>query len=149
MSSFYNARNVEENSRRPSTTLGAKFRAPSSRVGTKERPLSPGEVIPDDSASNAPPRRSVSDVPKINGNSRTAGERQTGRVHLGTRENLQVRTRSPVKISLDGGTEEKGSWAKSAVGPNRHPIEEPASAPKERKKIREWGEGNKRTFPQC
>ncbi|KAK4694803.1 gamma-tubulin complex component 2, partial [Lecanoromycetidae sp. Uapishka_2] len=109
MSTSANARNAAENSRRPSTTTGAKLRAPSSRVAGKDRTFSSSEVIPEDSASNGPHRRTASGASKLNGGSgRSVGGRQTERIHLATRDNLQVRTRSPVKlpksdIAEDGG----------------------------------------------
>ena len=98
MSASASNRHAADTSRRPSTTSGAKLRGPSSRVATKERPLSSGEVIPEDSASNAAPRKSASEAHKVNGRSRTASERQTGRAQLATRDNFQIRTRSPVKV---------------------------------------------------
>lgn len=140
MSASANARNATENTRRP-TTSGAKSRAPSSRVAPKERPFSSGEVIPEDSASNAPPRRSVSDVQRINGESRKANERQTARVHLGLRENLQVRTRSPVKLHSEDGPNERHSREMFPVQPRSRVADELAPAPKKGKKnIRELGE---------
>ena len=108
MSTSSNARISADHSRRPSTTTsGPKSRVPSSRVGTKERRLSSGEVIPEDSASNPRHRRSASGTSKVNGSNRTISEQQTARVHLATRENLQVKTRSPVKPSPEDGAEDK------------------------------------------
>lgn len=107
MSTTINARKTSENSRRPSATSGNQSRAPSSRLGARERPLSSAEVIPEDSASNGPRRKPASGAQKINGSGTTL--RQTGRVHLATRENLQVRTRSPVKVAVDDDVEDQGS----------------------------------------
>ena len=108
MSTTANARKTAENSRRPSATSGAHSRAPSSRLVAREQTLSSAEVIPEDSASNAPHRRSASGAQKMNGSTTTFGEKQTGRVHLATRENLHFRTRSPVKSSVgDGGEDRK------------------------------------------
>ena len=42
----------------------------------------------------------------MNGSGTITSEKQTGRVHLATRENLQVRTRSPVKSSVGDGIED-------------------------------------------
>ena len=109
MSTTANARNTAGNSKRPSTTSGAQSRAPSSRLGARERPLSSAEVIPEDSASNGPHRNSASGAQKVNGSTTTYSERQTGRVHLATRENLQVRTRSPTKVPVTDGVEDRGS----------------------------------------
>ena len=134
MSSFLNARNTAENARRPSTTSGAKARGPSSRVATKEKPLSSGEVIPEDSASNAPPRRGVSDAIKVNGSSKTTSERHIGRVNLGRRDNLQVRTRSPVKIPLDDGDNEKSPSERFPVRPSSQPGDAWALGPKKERK---------------
>ena len=118
MSNMVNARNSAESSKRPSTSLGAKFRGPSSRVATKDRPLSSGEVIPEDSASNAPPRRSASEVHEINGGSRTGSERQSGKVQLSVRDSARIRTRSPVKISSDGISEARPPKERFPVRPS-------------------------------
>ncbi|KAL2046994.1 hypothetical protein N7G274_001012 [Stereocaulon virgatum] len=107
MSTSTNARNAADNSRRPSATSGAKSRVPSSRLAAKERPLSSGEVIPEDSASNPPHRRNASGTSKVNGGGGRFSERQTARVHLATRDNLQVRTRSPVKVPVKDEADER------------------------------------------
>lgn len=89
-----------EPERGPSTTFGGRSRVPSSRMGARERPLSSGEVIPEDSASNAPSRRTLSTSHKNNAfSAKIQMERHVGRVQQTTREKLQVRTRSPVKPS--------------------------------------------------
>lgn len=127
MSTTANARNTAENSRKPTATSGAKSRAPSSRLGARDRPLSAAEVVPEDSASNGPHKRSASAAQKMNGSTGTFGERQTGRVHLATRENLQVRTRSPVKIPRSDGVEDRVRQSSRAV-------EGQAQAPRKEKK---------------
>ena len=140
MSAFVSSGNVSENNRRPSTTSGAKPRAPSTRGAPKDRPFSSGEVIPEDSASNAPPRRSVSDAQKVNGRIKTGSERQTARVHLATRDNLQVRTRSPVKVLSGDDAEERSPREKIPVRPRGLPGQGPAPVlKKERKNLREFG----------
>ncbi|KAL8735199.1 MAG: hypothetical protein Q9166_001075 [cf. Caloplaca sp. 2 TL-2023] len=103
MSSSVNPRSTAYNDRRTPTTSGAKPRVPSSRVAVKERPTSSGDIVPDDSASNAPQRSTAPH--KVNGYSRNATERQTERVQsqVTTRERLQLRTKSPVKsYPVDG-----------------------------------------------
>ncbi|KAL8653208.1 MAG: hypothetical protein Q9226_003939, partial [Calogaya cf. arnoldii] len=97
MSSSVNPRNTAYSDRRNNGTTGAKPRLPSSRATAKERPSSSGDIVPDDSASNAPQRPNPSY--RTNGYSRNATERQTSRVQsqLTTRESLHVRTKSPVK----------------------------------------------------
>ena len=133
-----NARSTADNSRQPSATSGDKFRAPSSQSGTRERPLSFAEVIPDDSASNGPGRRSASGAQKINGSIKIS-ERKTGRVHLATRENLQVRTRSPVKSPLDDGIEDGGPKQRTSTRQSGLVVEGQAKAPrKEKKASREY-----------
>jgi hypothetical protein len=135
MSSSANARSVAENSRRPSTTTGAKIRAPSSRVNAKERPLSSGEVIPEDSASNAPHRRSASGTSKPNGGiGRGFGGSQTERIHLATRDNLQVRTRSPVKLSK-GDDVEEGVPADVPSRQDSRAADRPARNPRKEKEV--------------
>ncbi|KAL8841844.1 MAG: hypothetical protein Q9176_003031 [Flavoplaca citrina] len=96
MSSSANPRNNAYNDRR-NGTAGTKPRLPSSRATAKERPGSSGDVVPDDSASNAPYRPNPSY--KTDGYSRNTTERQTSRIksQLTTRETLQVRTTSPGK----------------------------------------------------
>ncbi|KAK3176796.1 hypothetical protein OEA41_008121 [Lepraria neglecta] len=134
MSTSTNARNAADNSRRPSAPSGVKSRVPSSRVAAKERPLSSGEVIPEDSASNPPHRRNASGTSKVNGGSGRFSEWQTGRVHLATRDNLQVRTRSPVKVPVrDEADDRIPSDLPSRQG--SRPAERPAPAPRKEKKV--------------
>lgn len=135
MSSSTNIRNAADNSRRPSTASGANARAPPSRVAARERPFPSGEVIPEDSASNAPPRRSASDATKVNGGSKTVNERQTSRVQLATRENVHVRTRSPVRRSAGDGNGERISKEKASVRPGSRFSEGQALPPRKDKKV--------------
>ncbi|KAL8709328.1 MAG: hypothetical protein Q9220_005921 [cf. Caloplaca sp. 1 TL-2023] len=103
MSTSGNPRNTAYNDRRTTTTTGAKLRFPSSRAAARERPTSSGEILPEDSASNAPTK--ADPPPRVNGYSRHTSERQTGRIHtqVTTKESLQVRTKSPVKrYGVDG-----------------------------------------------
>lgn len=132
MSTSTSARNAAENSRRPSTASGAKFRGPSSRVAGKERPFSSGEVIPEDSASNAPSKRTVSEAHKVNGGSRTVSERQTGRSNVATRETLQVRTRSPFKVSSNHDSASRSP--QESIRPRSRTTEGQAPQPKKEKK---------------
>lgn len=130
-----NARNTAESSRRLPATSGAKPRAPSSRLGARERPLSSAEVIPEDSASNGPHRKSASAAQKTNGSTTTFSERQNGRVHLATRENLQVRTRSPVKGAMDVGVEDRGSKERVPTRQSSRAVEGQLQAPRKEKKV--------------
>ena len=135
MSTITNARNPADSSRRPSTTSSTKPRVPSSRVAAKERGLSSGEVIPEDSASNPPHRRSASGTSKVNGSTRGSSQRQTERVHLVTRENLQVRTKSPVKSPVGDEAEDRiPSELPSRQGSRA--TERPAPAHNEKKALR-------------
>lgn len=137
MSTTANARNSAESSRRISATSGAKSRAPSSRLGAREKALSSAEVIPEDSASNGPHRRSASGAQKKNGSTTTYGERQTGRIHLATRENLQVRTRSPVKMPMGDGVEDRGSKERVPTRQSSRAVEGQSLTPrKENKALR-------------
>lgn len=61
-------------------------------------------------------------------------ERQTGRVHLVARDNLQVRTRSPIKTSSGDGTEERGLKERILVPPSSRTREGQALAPYDEKK---------------
>ncbi|KAL8719289.1 MAG: hypothetical protein Q9225_003691 [Loekoesia sp. 1 TL-2023] len=107
MSTSANLRSAAYNDRRTTATSGAKPRVPSSRAAGKEKATSSGEVLPDDSASNAPQR---SNAPhRVNRYSRNTTERQTARIRsqVTTRESLQVRTKSPVKsYAVDGNDED-------------------------------------------
>ena len=134
MSTTANARNTAENNGRPSATSGAHPRAPSSRLGAKDRPLSSTEVIPDDSASNGPHRRKASGSQKLNGSTAKSGERQTGRVHLATRENLHVRTRSPVKVPVGDGVETRGSKERVLPRQGGRTVGGQAQSPRKEKK---------------
>ncbi len=137
MSTTASARNTTENSRRPSAASGAHSRAPSSRLGARDRPLSSAEVIPEDSASNGPHRRNASGAHKANGSTARFGEKQTGRVHLATRENLQFRTRSPVKVSVGNGVEDRGSKDSAMTRQDSRTVEiEAQSRRKEKKALR-------------
>ena len=136
MSTTANARNTAGNSKRPSATSGAQPRAPSSRLGARERPLSSAEVIPEDSASNGPHRNSASGAQKVNGSTTTYSERQTSRVHLATRENLQVRTRSPIKVPVGDSVEDRGSKERDSRHGNRVVEGEAQSVRKEKKASR-------------
>ena len=96
-----------EPDRGPTNVFGAHSKSrggPSSRVNAKERPLSSGEVIPEDSASNIGGRQTASGTYRTNGTSTVLGKR-TERVRETTREKLQVRTKSPVKSKARGGTD--------------------------------------------
>ncbi|KAL8931445.1 MAG: hypothetical protein Q9211_006957, partial [Gyalolechia sp. 1 TL-2023] len=97
MSTSANPRSAAPSDRRGTATSGAKPRVSSSRAAGKERPSSSGELLPDDSASNAP--QTSHTTHRVNGHSRNTTERQTARIHskVTTRESLQVRTKSPVK----------------------------------------------------
>ena len=134
MSTTANARNTAETSRRTSAASGAKSKAPSSRLGQRERPPSSAEVIPEDSASNGPHRRSAPGAHKVNGSTTTSGERQTRRVHLATRENLLVRMRSPVKDPMGDGTEDRGPKERVSTRQSSRPVEGQAQAPRKEKK---------------
>ena len=134
MSTSANARNAAETSRRPSTSTGAKIRPPSLRFTAKERPFSSGEVIPEDSASNGPHRRSASGMSKINGSGRSFGGRQTERIHLTTRDNLQVQTRSPGKAHAGDDVEER-SPTDIPSKQGSQAAERPAPAPRKEKKV--------------
>ncbi|KAI4100842.1 MAG: hypothetical protein LQ339_005345 [Xanthoria mediterranea] len=96
MASSVNPRSAAYNDRR-NGAASAKPRLPSSRTTPKERPISSGDIVPEDSASNAPQRPNPSS--RTNGYSRNTTERQTTRIQsqLTTRESLHVRTKSPLK----------------------------------------------------
>lgn len=92
--------------RGPSSTFSAHSKTrggPFVRAAAEERPPSSGEVIPEDSASNVGDGiRIASGSYRSNGRSTVLGKR-TERVRETTREQLQVRTRSPAKTDSKGG----------------------------------------------
>ena len=138
MSTSADARITTDAGRRPSTTSGAKFRVPTSRPSAKERPYSSGEVVPEDSASNGPSRKSVTGPRKVDGSTAASTERQTGRVKLALKDTLQVRTRSPVKEPVSKNTEELGSRDRvRAQQSGRASSGLPQGSKKEKKKLRE------------
>lgn len=135
MSTTANARNTAGNNKRPSAASAAQSRAHSSRLGARERPLSSAELIPEDSASNGPHSNSASGAQKVNGSTATHGERQMGRVHLATRENLQVRTRSPTKLPVSDGVEDRGSNERDSTRHGNRAAESEAQSARKEKKV--------------
>ena len=136
MSNSANPRSAPNHDRRTSATASAKPRVPSSRTGTRGRPGSSGEVQPDDSASNAPHRRNPSGAERANGSTWTTTERQTARVNVTTRENVQLRKWSPVKGSA---VNDKGGWHSEARKPQRlgSPTSEALPSPGRKEKEKE------------
>ncbi|KAL8769752.1 MAG: hypothetical protein Q9209_004368 [Squamulea sp. 1 TL-2023] len=132
MSSSVNPRSTAYNDRRAATTSGAKPRLPFTRATARERPISSGDIVPNDSASNAPERPNVAQ--KLNGYSRNTAERQTSRIqsHTTTRESLHVRRRSPVKDYAVNGDDIKTRRPESREY-SRLSSPVPAAAPVQRK----------------
>ncbi|KAL8816197.1 MAG: hypothetical protein Q9223_004757 [Gallowayella weberi] len=134
MSFSTNPRSTAYNDRRTAATSGAKPRVPSSRAAAKERPTSSGDIVPEDSASNAPQRSNPSH--RVNGYSRNTTERQTERLQsqVTTRERLQVRTKSPVKsYTVHGnGTDSRPSGSREA-GQTSSPVAAIAAIPRKDK----------------
>ena len=99
-------RSRAEPERGPANALAGHTRSKGgARVNAKDRPLSSGEVNPEDSASNAGggSRQSFrADSHRTNGSISTILGKRTERVRETTREKLQVRTRSPVKTKARG-----------------------------------------------
>lgn len=91
MSSSANARSTAYNERRTAATSGAKPRVTTARAGAKERPDSSGDVLPEDSASNAPKRKSDSGVSEMHSWRRhTESETQRTRSQVLKRESIRV-----------------------------------------------------------
>ena len=106
MSAPGSLRSKAELNRGPSAAiLNARSRVPSFRASGKEHPLPSGEIIPEDSASNAPSRKPSSGAYKANGTTTEYASNSKERVQVKTknytREKVQVRTRSPVKKPSD------------------------------------------------
>ncbi|KAL9610561.1 MAG: hypothetical protein Q9167_004742 [Letrouitia subvulpina] len=102
MSSSANARNAAYNERRTAATSGAKPRVTTARAGAKERPDSSGDVLPEDSASNAPVRKSDSGLSGMHSWRRhTETETQKTRSQVVKRESIRVRRASPVDDSAE------------------------------------------------
>lgn len=115
MTSTGNARKAAFNDQRTSANIGARSRPPSSRIGAQGRPESREDVLPQDSASNAPHKRAASDAQRANGSSRITTERQTERIRFATRDNVRIHTRSPVKETSGEGVGD----GEQVVGPPR------------------------------
>ena len=98
MSSSTNARSAAYKDRRTAATSGAKPRLPTSRAGAKEGPDPSGELVPEDSASNAPRRKVSTGTSRIDswGRRTTETETQKIRSQTTTRERLQARKTNPV-----------------------------------------------------
>ena len=129
MSNTLNTRSAANNDKRTSASYSARPRVPSSRAGIKDRPPSGGELLPADSASNAPSRRANSTAYKVNGSVRTTTERQTGKVQVTTRNSLSLRSQSPFKAQPPN----ESGFARPQ-GPQRSTsqlLEKQASTPKE------------------
>lgn len=128
MSTSTNARSTAYNDRRTITTSGAKPRVPSYRAAAKERPSSSGDILPDDSASNAPRRTNASH--RVNGSSRSITERQTERIRsqTTTKGSLQVRTKSPVKSPVESyAVDGLGVDVRQPTLPDYHRTSSPAT----------------------
>ena len=97
MANTGNTRRAIFNDQRTSANISTRSRPPSSRLGAQGRPESREDVLPQDSASNAPHRRAASDAQKANGSTRITTERQTEKIRFATRDNMRIHTRSPVK----------------------------------------------------
>ena len=124
MSAPGSIRTRAEQDRGPAVALSSRSRVQNSRSGANERPLSSGELIPEDSASNAPTRRSNSGSYRPNGYSKTIFESQKERIQQTTREKIQMKTKSPTKPSTDQG---QGNHASQSI-PSRQDIQ---SSPKQ------------------
>ncbi|KAI4245946.1 MAG: hypothetical protein L6R40_002162, partial [Gallowayella cf. fulva] len=134
MASSANPRSTAYNDRRTAATSGAKPRVPSSRAAAKERPTSSGDIIPEDSASNAPHRPAASY--RVNGYSRNTAERQTERIQsqVTTRERLQMRTKSPGKIyAVDGNDSDVRRPRSQEHAPPSSPVTTTAPPPRKEK----------------
>lgn len=107
MTSTGNSRRAAVNDQRSSANIGARSRPPSSRLGAQGRPESREDVFPQDSASNAPHRRTTFDAQRTNGSTRITTERQTERIRFTTRDNVRVQTRSPGKENSGDGAGER------------------------------------------
>jgi len=96
------ARGPPQSSRRTTATSGARPRVPSSRA--EETFLDgTGEVRPQDSASNAPYRRAPSGSHRRSGPPRSV-DRRVEKTTVTTTDKVQIRTRSPVKLSAGDRT---------------------------------------------
>ncbi|KAI9839293.1 MAG: hypothetical protein M1819_003288 [Sarea resinae] len=105
MSSSSTARTATHPERRTSTTIpsAARSRGPSGRAEEQERPSS---WSAHSSQTGAPPRRKTTASHKATA-STGQSERRTERLHVTTRENLTVKTRSPMKETEERQAERK------------------------------------------
>lgn len=139
MASSVNPRSAAYNDRR-NGTAGTKPRLPSSRTTAKERPISSGDIVPEDSASNAPQRPNPSY--RTNGYSRNTTERQTTRIQsqLTTRESLHVRSKSLLKkYAVNGDNADILRPRLEEYGRLSSPVPAATAVPEtEKSNLREW-----------
>lgn len=139
MASSGSTRSAAYNEQRASAKTGPKPAVHSSRLGTQGRPESREDVFPQDSASNAPPRRAPSDASKANGSTRITSERQTERIRFSTRDNVRIHTRSPVKEPPDDAPAEREPNVTEPARVNSRATERlPAVAKKKKETLREF-----------
>ncbi|KAI4286789.1 MAG: hypothetical protein L6R35_003958 [Caloplaca aegaea] len=134
MSTPANVRGSTFNERRTITASSAKPFIPSPRAARKGRPSS-SEIVPDDSASNAP--QHPIDTYRSNGYSRHTTERQTAwlQSRATTRDSLHVRTKGYVKNGLvEGDTTDARSFRSQDLDRISSPPAALAKAPPSREK---------------
>ena len=125
-------------SRRTTATTGARPRVPSSRIENTEYLDSTGEVRPQDSASNAPHRRTTSGAQKATGSYRSSQERRAERSNVTVKDTVQIRTRSPIKAIVGHGAPDQSPPPKHIPRATGHYASQrdPGAQEKEKKVLR-------------
>ena len=124
MSSLETARDVPRTTRRSVATASARSRVPFSRIGATDSPELGSELGPQDSASNAPSRKTTLTSSRTNGSHRTLEGRRAERTQITPEDTFQIRTsKSTRPVAEDrerditkARGEEKNSWRAKAVG---------------------------------
>lgn len=126
------ARGPPQSSRRTTATSGARPRVPSSRA--EETYLDgTAEVRPQDSASNAPHRRAPSASHRRNGPLRSV-DRRVEKTTVTTTAKVQIRTRSPMKLSASDQTMSTSPVPRGTAKATYRPVGDEESLPQKTKK---------------
>ncbi|MCJ1307020.1 hypothetical protein MMC25_000666 [Agyrium rufum] len=114
MSSIEPPRTAGTSARRPVNGTANKHRGPPSRVISRASPDIGSDILPQDSASNAPSRKPSSSQ-RPNGIHRTLQEKRIDTRRTLTTETERIRTRSPVKVAerpdVNGGSPSQADHA--------------------------------------
>jgi hypothetical protein len=107
-----NAQNATYNNQQGSPTRRTRSHVPIASHGTQNGEVDEGDIVPQDSISNAPSRNVTSVTPKANGSTRMTSERKTERTRMSAKHHIRTCPKSPPKEATAGALdreESKGS----------------------------------------